>query len=1195
MKNALSDAAANGGNVTLNEDTTVNFAEGAPIAICSEVTIDCNGYKLSVEGLTAGSALFTVNEGAILTLVNAQIDAGAGDLIGTNSGSVVVESTSGAGITTGNFIAENAGSLNIKDGTFHATTEIVGQSTGTIEVQSGIFNSDSSCFDDLYGEATFYDAVVTAGTRGKCFYVCPNGRVEIFGGTYTASDDSIYNRGNVILHAGAAFEATNDSDGCLYSSDGNYEIADDAVASPIEWQCASKVVFVSSIITIRFYSENNLVGEISETPKNRYFPAEPSHSEGAAFCFWADKDGNKVEDLSVLMEDTDLYAVFEDTSYTVCFDDQNGMTTEVVKVNTPLGQVPGLDRKDNGDNFRCWKLGTQIVDENTTMPVQSDLTLTAVYGSKVTNLAELKAAIAARAPAIELGADIELSETVTIDYDCIINGNGYKLLRGNSFANGSLLCVQSNADGGLQKPNLIVKNTTVDGQNIETDTAAIKAEEGTTLILDHVTVENNNNNNDYCSGGGIYAENAYLKLNNCTVQNNTASDSGGGIYAEFDSAEVFFFMSNCTIAENTAEDGGGLYLKGDSNGIIANITDSMIRGNAASNTGGGVGIYNCLLHLYGSTTITENTATEGGGVQSSCGNSAVTCVLYMHDSSRITQNKATVDGGGVHCEELSVVMYDSSSIDHNTASEDGGGVYVSYYGMKQLGGVIRDNQAGGSGGGVYVNSDSYFTAGMMFDNTAAKQGDDLYDSSDLHSLYSQQNARWNGDGNSADLKTVQVEVIPDYYPVAQGSVLVPWYGWFVDGSDGESDRYPGTIAGGTLVSDKNDNMGILTGNPEDVGVKAIWYGLLLAYDANYEGTTEHQYDEQGYVSNADAAVHGNIFERPGYRFVGWNTKKDGSGTNYNAGDTLMMDKSQVLYAQWEKLPDVGALTVSKNVAGDAGEAEREFTFTVKLDDETINGEFGDMTFVNGVATFTLKHNEKKTANGLPADIAYEVTETEANQDGYTTTAANASGRIVKDQTITAAFVNAKNLPDKPTEPPTPDEPTVPPTPDKPTTPDKPETPTEPPYVPPFVPSVPFEPTVPTVPEKPVTPTTPSTSEPPVTPAAPGTPESVVSPAAPGAVSTPDTLVSPAVPGTSELVDSPASSGAVSTPDTLVSPAAPATAGAKVSPAKLLDETPKTEDEMNLGLWFALLAISLLGMAGSFFWMEGKRRSKKHNK
>ena len=105
--------------------------------------------------------------------------------------------------------------------------------------------------------------------------------------------------------------------------------------------------------------------------------------------------------------------------------------------------------------------------------------------------------------------------------------------------------------------------------------------------------------------------------------------------------------------------------------------------------------------------------------------------------------------------------------------------------------------------------------------------------------------------------------------------------------------------------------------------------------------------------------------------------------------------------------ETGNLIVSKIVAGNAGDTNKAFSFTVKLGNSDISGSYGEMTFANGIATFTLKHNEKKTATGLPAGISYEVTESEANQSGYTTTSTGANGSIVKDQTVTAAFTNTK--------------------------------------------------------------------------------------------------------------------------------------------------------------------------------------------
>ena len=106
----------------------------------------------------------------------------------------------------------------------------------------------------------------------------------------------------------------------------------------------------------------------------------------------------------------------------------------------------------------------------------------------------------------------------------------------------------------------------------------------------------------------------------------------------------------------------------------------------------------------------------------------------------------------------------------------------------------------------------------------------------------------------------------------------------------------------------------------------------------------------------------------------------------------------------------GGLTVTKTVAGNAGDKGREWNFTVTLSDTSISDIYGDMSFKDGVATFTLKHGEQKTATGLPAGIDYFVSEAEASQDGYTTRATGASGRIPAEGTATAAFTNMKSIP-----------------------------------------------------------------------------------------------------------------------------------------------------------------------------------------
>lgn len=144
-------------------------------------------------------------------------------------------------------------------------------------------------------------------------------------------------------------------------------------------------------------------------------------------------------------------------------------------------------------------------------------------------------------------------------------------------------------------------------------------------------------------------------------------------------------------------------------------------------------------------------------------------------------------------------------------------------------------------------------------------------------------------------------------------------------------------------------------------------------------------------------------------------KLDGVTTSVEGNKVIVTLKNKL-----EQVKATGSLTVSKTVAGNAGDKDKAFHFTVTLSDQTISGTYGDMEFTDGAATFALKHGESKTAAGLPAGVTYEVTETEADQDGYATAKTGDTGTIEKDVISTAAFTNTKDAspvdPDKPTDP-----------------------------------------------------------------------------------------------------------------------------------------------------------------------------------
>ena len=106
--------------------------------------------------------------------------------------------------------------------------------------------------------------------------------------------------------------------------------------------------------------------------------------------------------------------------------------------------------------------------------------------------------------------------------------------------------------------------------------------------------------------------------------------------------------------------------------------------------------------------------------------------------------------------------------------------------------------------------------------------------------------------------------------------------------------------------------------------------------------------------------------------------------------------------------ETGDLVVTNTVVSDlAADATVEFTFTVTLSDTTIDGNYGDMTFENGVATFTLTGqagNNSKTAEGLPTTVEYTVTQTA--KEGFVPDKIEETGTITTEMS-TVTFTNGR--------------------------------------------------------------------------------------------------------------------------------------------------------------------------------------------
>jgi ribosomal protein L2 len=147
------------------------------------------------------------------------------------------------------------------------------------------------------------------------------------------------------------------------------------------------------------------------------------------------------------------------------------------------------------------------------------------------------------------------------------------------------------------------------------------------------------------------------------------------------------------------------------------------------------------------------------------------------------------------------------------------------------------------------------------------------------------------------------------------------------------------------------------------------------------------------------------------------TEADYSGDGYSKSSTgeigtIIASTTQTAsFTNVRNVPSyvpVGNLTIKKTVAGDLGDQEHAFTFLVDLSASGSYQYSGSKTgTIKGGQMITLKHGEYIVIEGLPVGTTYQVTEKEANKNGYSTSSTGASGKITESGQ-TSAFINTKS-------------------------------------------------------------------------------------------------------------------------------------------------------------------------------------------
>lgn len=247
-----------------------------------------------------------------------------------------------------------------------------------------------------------------------------------------------------------------------------------------------------------------------------------------------------------------------------------------------------------------------------------------------------------------------------------------------------------------------------------------------------------------------------------------------------------------------------------------------------------------------------------------------------------------------------------------------------------------------------------------------------------------------------------------------------------NGSQVTMEVYNGVEGG---VKTDNTNTGIASFAPaaSDMDQTSVTEEATFTVDPTvFEHAGVYKYTVTETASTYEGITNDTTLTRTLYIYV-----ENGTDNNYVVVGAVLKNGSTktdgFTNAYGQNKNELNKLTISKTIAGNAANMEETFSFTVKIDAQkgatsewykytTSQGDTGYLT--SGKSTeFTLGNADTITIIGLSNGDSYTVTEAEANEDGYVTTAkigetpvtlndGSATGSITTDSTL--AYTNTRD-------------------------------------------------------------------------------------------------------------------------------------------------------------------------------------------
>ena len=390
----------------------------------------------------------------------------------------------------------------------------------------------------------------------------------------------------------------------------------------------------------------------------------------------------------------------------------------------------------------------------------------------------------------------------------------------------------------------------------------------------------------------IYVDGSYAMESGTVLQNNynTDGDEGTGSSRTLHTAGALHIKQNGILMMSggliqncyTAGAGGGIQSGQDSQ---VTATSGIIR-NCYATWGGGVDLRGSAE--LSNITFTGNAAgSSGGGISSSASLTVTDCL--------VEGNRSAYDGGGIYTGTGHLAHITGCTITGNKAPR--GSAIQTTKGDGELPLVIRNctitgNRSGEkihAGGTIcYMNETGIILSGniVMEDNLAVG-----VEPCDIHYFYNT--------GASIlldeDFESDSTFVLGGYDSIKPGRVLIDGTLYHKDASP---EQFPWHCP--NYCTEKRG---------ENLYLAEVPKTYFIGYDANNKdtGLTKSYIDPNLYTSEDTVVIldkdgiypYMGSLEKAGYDFAGWNTKKDGTGTDYVGGEEISLTGNTYLYAKWE--------------------------------------------------------------------------------------------------------------------------------------------------------------------------------------------------------------------------------------------------------------------------------------------------------